>query len=439
MEVTRVPRQMFGGAAKKAVKVYQDYISAEYNGEKGAHCMYTPSCSAYMKEAVDQEGIVQGTLTGMMRLKRCSTQELARTLEGFVMQLATTPKDQIAARFETEDQAVLDKLEVVQGYLGKMQMSLMQGKQDEAKAINDQWVHMLRDELRVLKVEHPDTDPNAPPRFKIIHNRPWVAPERPELSLPAQALTSSAGVVGGLLGGAAGLAAFGVAGMAYGAYRATNAGLGQNGDLEASWTRKYGSSAAQGSVLDQKLAGWHEKLSARVGDVAASVVLGPLGFVAGLAAGLFAGGKLGASEGWQMGSILGRNLTRELVDGRGETHRHPAGCGCGCRVEGHKVDTPMLASTPVAAARPWTLIGHLDATSSDLEAMRTRQVIDFERAPHQDAHVVLQLRREGKDVESLKRSAAFKKFGVPALAAGVGAAATCLFGLSGLPAILLGA
>ncbi len=67
MNVSQIPRQVFGGAAKKAVNVYQDYISADYNGERGAHCMYTPSCSAFMKEAVEQEGILQGSVSGLMR------------------------------------------------------------------------------------------------------------------------------------------------------------------------------------------------------------------------------------------------------------------------------------------------------------------------------------------------------------------------------------
>ncbi len=436
MNVSQIPRQVFGGAAKKAVNVYQDYISADYNGERGAHCMYTPSCSAFMKEAVEQEGILQGSMSGLMRLKRCSNQELEKRLQQFVMQMVMTPKDQIGARFGVEDKAALDKLGEVHGYLQQMQVELAKGNKAGAQQINDQWVHVLRDELRVLVEEHPDTDPSAPPRFKVIHNRPWIAPEKVELGRVAQGAVTTGGVTAGLLGGLAGMVGFGLVGMAYGGFRATNAGLGQNGSLEASWGKKYGSSA-QGSALDKKIAGWHESLSKGIGGVAASVVLGPVGFVAGIAAGLYKGGKLGIQEGWHGGSILGRNLTRDLVDGHGDSHRHPAGCGCGCQAETKASQAAGLPSVPMAGSKAWTLIGHLDATSRELEPMRTRQVVDFERFPHQDAHVVLQMRREGKDIDSLKRSSFVKTFVKPALLVGAGVAAG-LMGLSGLPLVLVG-
>lgn len=437
MDVTRVPRQAFGGAARKAVSVYQDYISADYNGERGAHCMYTPSCSAFMKEAVEQEGILQGTMSGLMRLKRCSSQELEKRMQQFVMQLIMTPADQIGARFGVEDQGVLDKLGQVHGNLRQMQAEMAAGHADKAKEINEQWVHVLRDELRVLMEEHPDSDPSAPPRFKVIHNRPWVAPEKKELGPVARASTGLGSVAGGMVGGLVGLTTFGLVGMAYSGFRAGNAGLGQNANLEASWSKKYGASA-QGSVLDRKIAGWHESLSKHVGGVAASVVLGPVGLIGGLAAGLLQGAVLGAREGWSGGSILGRNLTRDLVDGQGESHRHPAGCGCGCQSESRAAQEAGLPAVPMAPSKKWTLIGHLDATAAELEPMRTRQVVDFERFPNQDAHVVLQLRREGRDVETLKRSAALKTYLVPALSLAAGVAATSLFGLTGLPMLLIG-
>ncbi|GMU52198.1 MAG: hypothetical protein AMXMBFR33_13440 [Candidatus Xenobia bacterium] len=437
MKVTQIPRQVVAGAAHKVVSLYQDYISADYNGERGAHCMYTPSCSAFMKEAVEQDGMVQGAFSGLMRLKRCSSDQYEERLKQFVVQLATTPPDQVGTRFAVEDQAALERLADVHQILGRMQSELKAGRASEAKALNEEWVKILKDELRVLVVEHPDHDPTAPPRFKIIHNRPWVQPDKKKLGPLAGAATATGSVVGGVLGGLTGLCAFGLVGASYGAFRGVNSGLGQNASLEASWTKRYGPSA-EGSKLDKTLAGWHESMARAVGSLAASAVLGPAGFVAGLAVGLGKGLKLGAIEGWHGGRVLGRNLTRDLVDGQGESHRHPVGCGCGCQVETPTSVRESLPMVPMAASRPWTIVGHLDATASELEPMRTRQVIDFERNPHPDAHVVLQLRREGKDVESLKRSATFKIYALPALAVAAGAAAFGLFGLAGIPALLVG-
>lgn len=242
--------------------------------------MYTPSCSAYMKEAVEQDGILQGTLEGLMRLRRCSSEELGKRTQQFVLQLVGTPADQVGTRFGVEDEAALDKVTSVHGCLKQMQAELAAGHPEKARALNDPWVNILHHDLRILVEEHADTDPSAPPRFKVIHNRPWVALEKVALGPVAQGATTAGSVVGWLVGGLVGLVAFGVAKMAYSGYRATNAGLGLNASLEASWSKKYGSSA-EGSTLDKMIAGWHEGLSKDTSGVAASLVLGPVGLLAG--------------------------------------------------------------------------------------------------------------------------------------------------------------
>lgn len=38
----------------------------------GPHCRYSPSCSAYMVQAVARHGVVKGTILGIARILRCN-------------------------------------------------------------------------------------------------------------------------------------------------------------------------------------------------------------------------------------------------------------------------------------------------------------------------------------------------------------------------------
>lgn len=49
------------------VKVYQQGISPFL----GAHCRYTPTCSAYFIEAVEKYGALKGGWMGIKRILRC--------------------------------------------------------------------------------------------------------------------------------------------------------------------------------------------------------------------------------------------------------------------------------------------------------------------------------------------------------------------------------
>jgi putative membrane protein insertion efficiency factor len=37
----------------------------------GRHCRFTPTCSAYLRQAVEKYGAVRGTLKGIARIGRC--------------------------------------------------------------------------------------------------------------------------------------------------------------------------------------------------------------------------------------------------------------------------------------------------------------------------------------------------------------------------------
>lgn len=49
------------------VRLYQLIISPHL----GAHCRYTPSCSQYMIDAVEEWGVIKGMWLGMRRISRC--------------------------------------------------------------------------------------------------------------------------------------------------------------------------------------------------------------------------------------------------------------------------------------------------------------------------------------------------------------------------------
>lgn len=52
----------------RLVGIYKRY----YNPLFANKCKYTPSCSAYMVQAVKKRGIIVGTALGLLRIIRCN-------------------------------------------------------------------------------------------------------------------------------------------------------------------------------------------------------------------------------------------------------------------------------------------------------------------------------------------------------------------------------
>lgn len=50
------------------IKGYQRYFSALL----GKNCIYTPTCSTYMIEAIEKKGAVSGFMAGIYRILRCN-------------------------------------------------------------------------------------------------------------------------------------------------------------------------------------------------------------------------------------------------------------------------------------------------------------------------------------------------------------------------------
>lgn len=48
--------------------LYKKYISPSL----GHHCKYYPTCSVYVRQAVDKYGIIKGNILGIYRIIRCN-------------------------------------------------------------------------------------------------------------------------------------------------------------------------------------------------------------------------------------------------------------------------------------------------------------------------------------------------------------------------------
>ena len=55
----------------KLLKGYQRFISPILK-QMGVNCKYHPSCSEYMKQAIEKYGVLRGIYLGVKRLLRCN-------------------------------------------------------------------------------------------------------------------------------------------------------------------------------------------------------------------------------------------------------------------------------------------------------------------------------------------------------------------------------
>ena len=53
------------------IKFYQNHISINIQ-QNGSHCKYYPSCSEYMRQAIEKYGCIKGVLKGIKRLLKCN-------------------------------------------------------------------------------------------------------------------------------------------------------------------------------------------------------------------------------------------------------------------------------------------------------------------------------------------------------------------------------
>ncbi len=53
------------------IDFYKKHISS-YLEHLGIHCKYEPTCSEYMKQAVEKYGFIKGVLLGIKRILKCN-------------------------------------------------------------------------------------------------------------------------------------------------------------------------------------------------------------------------------------------------------------------------------------------------------------------------------------------------------------------------------
>ncbi len=52
----------------KLIQFYQNHLRKFHNRE----CIYTPTCSHYMIQAINKYGVVKGIYFGLLRIRRCN-------------------------------------------------------------------------------------------------------------------------------------------------------------------------------------------------------------------------------------------------------------------------------------------------------------------------------------------------------------------------------
>lgn len=53
------------------IKGYQKWISPFFS-RKGIHCKFYPTCSEYMRQAVEKYGVIKGLFLGSKRILKCN-------------------------------------------------------------------------------------------------------------------------------------------------------------------------------------------------------------------------------------------------------------------------------------------------------------------------------------------------------------------------------
>lgn len=308
-------RSLPSRAAKGAVKVYQRWISEDYNGVRHSRCMYTPSCSAYMQEAISQDGVIGGGIKGLLRLTRCTPQVAEQRMTGFARGLLTSPDDATLDRtFAFQDEAARDLSHQIRKGLSDCAGLMRSGQAEEGKKQASQWTDRIKNELYIRLEDSPH--PQQSPRFVIATQHQHTPRPVPQRGWLHAACTATASVVtataGALVGGALlGTAEALVSGFLLAPVAATDRTDAFNGWL----SKKYGADSVMGVAPFEKRAGQagyvtsqflRRHLHSSVVAAAAGLLVGvPVGLVRGFIDGARTGGEVG----WTMGRILGRNAT----------------------------------------------------------------------------------------------------------------------------------
>jgi putative component of membrane protein insertase Oxa1/YidC/SpoIIIJ protein YidD len=273
------------------VAAYQQHVSSGLNADNDTHCLYTPSCSAYARDALAREGALIGTLDAMGRLARCNRVWGERNREAF---LRGWGEPGIEVSFG--DASAKSQASALHEQMGEAAGLRAEGRVAEAEALESRARDLLRQRLHVAVEDRPGQHAQA--RFTVTlarsrHEHPVVG-ATPAGGSVRRVLSA---VVGGVVGGVVGAVA---EGLLTGLVLAPLAGTGR--DSLRTWLEPR--VGPQGAEALQALAARATRPAALARSVG-----GPLaGLAVGIPAGLVTGMVHGAVFGAFWGSRVGRAI-----------------------------------------------------------------------------------------------------------------------------------
>lgn len=259
------------------LRVYQKYITKEFNARRHSTCMYSQSCSSFAREAYQAEGVEGGTRATLARLARCTEPVREQVSREFDELLAATPRDRLNQAFVLETPEARALLEGVKtGTASVKELEVV---------VNERYGQPSSTRFEVRVADH---DHEPPPVQGVV--QPFVG--------------LVVGVAGGLMGALGGA----LAGAAGGAVLGWTAGSGKLDETHQKIAAAYGSDTVTGmGAFEHPVITTLDRLSQHLPRLLGGVVGGVAGFSAGLGVGLLGG----ASAGWGLGRALGHGLARE--------------------------------------------------------------------------------------------------------------------------------
>lgn len=289
------------GLADTSIRLYQRYISRDYNGSRQSSCAYWPSCSEHVRQSLENDGLVEGGLHGLERFVSCGPAAHQRNVEEYLGQLHHDPKATMAATV-TDGPEARQHLDRLKSLADRYVPGLEAGERLADLELRQQWAEVSAD-FQLLRLDEPGCQDNH--RFMVRRRTaPPPEPARSPLATAAGWLGAAAGACVGALAGAV------IGPVAALALNVSAARGGLDPVLERQEER-YGEPGVKGLRRHLKpLLGPAEAIRGHfqgtAGTIASAVVGGLWSLPVGVAVGLFGGGRTGAA----FGKSLAANLTR---------------------------------------------------------------------------------------------------------------------------------
>lgn len=257
----------------KAIEKYQEHVSDGLADERQYQCRYTPSCSHYTQDAIEEYGVIKGGMMGFMRMMRCH-----KTAEGGYDPVL--PKDQA-------------------------------GNERDFVPAHEHFHFESADTI----MSYPSRSDSLP--FNILHTHEHGAPEKSATiggrvgGVLKNALTNACAFGGAMAGGVL----FAAAGAAIGGWLGATAGDDKIDRLNAAIAGKFSPESVYGFAKIENALGKasyriNRSVLAETGSKVAAHVAGVLaGGPVGAAVGIWKGMKEGVRMGGQFGSLFGRSVS----------------------------------------------------------------------------------------------------------------------------------